>query len=498
MAIHHKYSILTKKNPKISISQEIRSSSRINLNELPLLFSIFSNVNFDKDIKLEELFDFTMFNLALDMNNKFIVLNRSFNPTKCKNVNFVNHKGEQDFITNVSERNLNANSVLQLESYCINLNENMYIQNSMATINSSWISLEISKCNQINRDKAKNPIKCNSNVEKYINLNYNLLLTFRNSYFDPVDYENPEKYYEDTFTYGINPGVHNTITHNFVKNLLVTDYSWILENFYELESVTLRSIENEIGLSQEKLLTLNFDSPKMRNKVIRNYLKIQELIAKIGGLYSAFTLIIKTFIYDYVKFRYKLKYTCENSQIEFHRFKRKNFQTAKLIKNNSVKIQQHNLGNRNDDVNSNLGNKFEKLNSDANIKRTDIKKKQTFKTHNFLKSREDEVQKEETIKNSENNYFKSQKEKINVKIEENETFENSDEEYFKQLQIVLKTLYYAKYFIFRIVSSFKTCKKYNNIGVEYFLGNSNTEKFSFTYYLNKISFIDVNNNFLNY
>ena len=481
--------IYLRKVPNISVSQEIRSISRINLNELPLVYTIFSFENLDTSIKTEELFDITMFNPSLNYKNEFNVLNQSFTSTKCSKAKFSNKQGEQDFVTKVTERNLIANPFLPLESYCLNSNENMYIQNSISTIDSSWITLEINKCNQINRDLVGNPIKCNINLEKYLKLNYFLIITFRNSFFDPVDYYNPQKYYEDTLTYKINPGVHNTISHNFVKNLLVTDYSWILEDFDEIEAVTLRSVNNEIGLSQEKLITLKFDSPKMRNKVIRNYLKIQELFAKIGGLFSAFTIIIKVLIYDYVKFKYRLNYTLENAKIEFDKLKITTPIVKKLSIKNDLKILQHNFDKIKDD-NDNADKNLNKFNSEDDIEIIDKKNNQNLKSQNFLMKKKDEVKRQETIKQFENK-SQSKNEIISKLKEDNIINEHSGEEYYKVLHEILLKLYYAKYLSFRIFSSFKCCKNYKNIGVEYCLSEPNIEKFSFTYYLNKISFIDA-------
>lgn len=58
-------------------------------------------------------------------------------------------------------------------------------------------------------------------------------------------------------------------------------------------------------------MTYTIQVEKISNKITRNYLKVQELIASIGGISNSIFLIVKLFSQNYFRFIY-LKQIREN------------------------------------------------------------------------------------------------------------------------------------------------------------------------------------------
>eukprot|EP00340_Litonotus_pictus_P010960 CAMPEP_0170539816 /NCGR_PEP_ID=MMETSP0209-20121228/104225_1 /TAXON_ID=665100 ORGANISM="Litonotus pictus, Strain P1" /NCGR_SAMPLE_ID=MMETSP0209 /ASSEMBLY_ACC=CAM_ASM_000301 /LENGTH=254 /DNA_ID=CAMNT_0010841959 /DNA_START=776 /DNA_END=1537 /DNA_ORIENTATION=+ len=60
------------------------------------------------------------------------------------------------------------------------------------------------------------------------------------------------------------------------------------------------------------ILSFLIDAPTLTKKTLRNYLKVQELFARVGGLANAFWIIIKILTYHFMKFKYYF-FVYENS-----------------------------------------------------------------------------------------------------------------------------------------------------------------------------------------
>ncbi len=76
---------------------------------------------------------------------------------------------------------------------------------------------------------------------------------------------------------------------------------------------------------------MTFESPPIRTHTSRSYLKIQELFAQFGGLFTRLTILIRVLITNYVNFKYH-QYIVEIV-----------FDNARLEKNNkeNIKIRRH-------------------------------------------------------------------------------------------------------------------------------------------------------------
>ena len=55
------------------------------------------------------------------------------------------------------------------------------------------------------------------------------------------------------------------------------------------------------------IVGINFDSPNLVDDISRSYMKIQDLLAKVGGMINALIIIMKIMTYNYIRFLYLTK-----------------------------------------------------------------------------------------------------------------------------------------------------------------------------------------------
>eukprot|EP00340_Litonotus_pictus_P002639 CAMPEP_0170525642 /NCGR_PEP_ID=MMETSP0209-20121228/11096_1 /TAXON_ID=665100 ORGANISM="Litonotus pictus, Strain P1" /NCGR_SAMPLE_ID=MMETSP0209 /ASSEMBLY_ACC=CAM_ASM_000301 /LENGTH=298 /DNA_ID=CAMNT_0010815001 /DNA_START=57 /DNA_END=952 /DNA_ORIENTATION=- len=130
-----------------------------------------------------------------------------------------------------------------------------------------------------------------------------------NSFNDPGNYTNPVTYFPVNEAVTLDIGSASRLTFSLKKSLVETDIGWILENTLKEEVVTVEDPSKELYIHFVQKLQLKVQVPQRRTKITRNYLKIQELLAKIGGVFNALTIIFQVLLYDYIKFKYKIHYS---------------------------------------------------------------------------------------------------------------------------------------------------------------------------------------------
>ena len=119
------------------------------------------------------------------------------------------------------------------------------------------------------------------------------------SYVDSNDYHNPIKYYINSVNQQMSQGFLKRNFIRFANNEYTADNGWMLEekivhNFINLDSIKLEINGQAIDDMQKgEIYWITIESPQLKTSYFRNYLKIQELFAKIGGLINAIMIIVK-------------------------------------------------------------------------------------------------------------------------------------------------------------------------------------------------------------
>ncbi len=104
---------------------------------------------------------------------------------------------------------------------------------------------------------------------------------------------------------------------SLTNNIYKSDNGWILEDYKIYEYVTLseRSLDinpNDGIATKGQMFNISIDSPNLRQITIRNYMKIQELIAKVGGLVKGISIAIQLITFHFLRIQY-LKYVYKKS-----------------------------------------------------------------------------------------------------------------------------------------------------------------------------------------
>ena len=278
-----------KKTPVVSSSSEYIAASRINITDIPVIISIHNIYGAPYNDNLEEIFEFEIENMKI---NQYVVTtdDKFKGNNDCNPDNFTSHK---DYVAKTVEMAKQANMRL----ICLNMKENLYVQNEYVANDSSFISLHIKKCDPNKR-------KCVDKLEEITTIAYVVIRTL-DSYIDPTNYLNPVIYFEQSFTQQIgNKFLKNTF-FRFSIGEITTNYGWLFDDNKFLNYNYISSIKEDINPSLDNsLYWITFESPQIRIKTVRSYLKITEVFARVGGLYTGIIILLTTFLQNYSQFKF--------------------------------------------------------------------------------------------------------------------------------------------------------------------------------------------------
>jgi len=288
--------IYERKMPITASSQAFLSpaDTQISLTEIPLIITFHRNgglplLNYDK-----------IFQMEMQILNVFQNATTSTKAypgfIECDSNNYgINQDYVNKTVSNLIQQGLSPK--------CLNYKNDLYFQNDYSANNSTALHFRFKICNN---QKNKNCLPY-SQVTNPSN-RYFIKLTYLNSYYDPMNYSNPFSYYEDALTQQVSTSFSKRNFLRFAKNILDTDLGWIFENIQTATYISLKSIYSDVNpISDDIIYIITLESPKVVSKSTRSYLKAQELLAKIGGLFNGCYIIIMSIIYYYVKIEYYIQ-----------------------------------------------------------------------------------------------------------------------------------------------------------------------------------------------
>lgn len=286
--------IYERKIPVVASSEEYVDESLVYLKNLPIVFSFKTDTSNFVDI--EDYFDIQIDHITVDETR----VNRKDQSLKIEECNFskFNQHGK------IFEDNRKGNL---LKSYCMTFKEDTFLRNNLGTINSKYMRLNFFKCGE----KYKNK-KCAEDMNDIVLI---LSIGFINSYIDSSDYKEPVKYFEDYLHVPLSSKVQKANYLLFTNDVFYSDNGWILEDIKKIDYIALSNTYPDINLLPDdmmnKIYALILQSPQLRKKTTRNYMKVQELFAKIGGIANMFTIMVKILSYSFLRYKY-LMYISEN------------------------------------------------------------------------------------------------------------------------------------------------------------------------------------------
>lgn len=308
--------IYERKTPILMNGEEIvgREGSTISLSEFPFIISMSGKFGVPIKQDYRSLFnvDVLYMNTASDGKLSFELF---YGFSECIIENYSNDI--QDKVTEIIE-GIKKNSWNPL---CIfhQGKEDFAIANPYSSRDSAAIFFRLTDCNEDKRESAnyanknkdifKSAPKCDPN-RRIVSDSFFLKFDLINSYYNFKSYSSPINNYLYSFTKTLGYGITNSSKMHFGIEKLNSDNGWLFESIAESKIFYFSSSESSTFMmsSDKEIFMLGVG---VNNKIkisYRSYMKIQELFAKIGGLFNAFFLIIKLALYDYVRYEFHIKY----------------------------------------------------------------------------------------------------------------------------------------------------------------------------------------------
>ena len=471
--------IFLREVPIVMNSKEILTDSFISINEIPMFFLLSTKIG-EPIMNVTSYFDLVVKHLYI--NSKYEYITESILLTEQCDVNsFINFP--------IMKNAFDQTKLYGFQLYCPDYNQNITIRNTLESNVFSVIRIEVNKCSEELRNSGiyNNDISKASKCAKEIpdHVFGSVTIAMYDSFFDPKNYTNPLK----SFSKGIMNSIGKTLAKNIYieisKNLLISDVGWIIEN-REIQNANFISVTKEdvyVPTSNE-VFAFNIGSPKFRENTLRSYMKVQELFAKIGGLFNAFSIIVKVLLYNYVNFKFRYFYSKflfelvdDKGKDVYSNCKLKNDNNAQLIFNNLNSSEEghkvENKKNSNKSLNKNSQND-NKLNCSPLEKEND----KVEETEKFSKIKKSEISSYNQIK-SNNNFL----------IKDNQVLLKKIDNLQKTEEMTIEDLSYLSYIRYNYLCC-KTKKK--NLSMVKLISPSVSYKFSFENYLFTIKNLEIN------
>jgi hypothetical protein len=360
--------IYQREYPDVLIIKEILDNQVVELTDFPIMIFI-KDLEGKSSEKFIENINITITFTDISLEN--VVTEEEMHSLKsCNESDYPIHKDKLSQIL----KSANQNNEIP---YCINTSKDSKIKNQLDQINSSSLSLKFEMCNKIENSNC--PVT-------------NLLVVIKlfNSFVVPKNYTTPMNYFQDYYVGRLDSGMGYETYISLSYQELISDNGWILSESVNSKSISVHSIKEEHFPSSEvSFLNFYFDITRYHEITYRKYMKIQELFAKLGGLYNFLTILIYVILYDYTLFKYRVKYLKCSLEIE------EKIQLSKGLNpeiNNNKLVNKFNLDEYNNQIFNNLKikpNEGEELFSKSVI--TLVKNNENLNLNNFNAKNADEI-----------------------------------------------------------------------------------------------------------
>lgn len=275
-----------KNEPSITESQNFNSNSELELGaNRGLMFAFRNNAGnlIEKDY-FTKLKSSGVLSTIVDSNveeqNEYSLMMAS-----CDNTEF-------DFITKYS-----PGDIITQKSFCIKTH-NIYprIKNPYRYFNSALFTVYLSICENMNSSDCSTLRNMVKSIDVY----------YVDTYLDPFDYSNPIKYFLNNSIVDVSVKFGTDIYFSIKNSIFESDNGWIFSTnnskaFFEI------NIANKITTTTSYYIGINFSVSQTSSQYKRQYLKIQDIIASVGGFVNGFIIVCKVLFIDYFEFLYLMK-----------------------------------------------------------------------------------------------------------------------------------------------------------------------------------------------
>ena len=275
--------------PSAFVSETYTESSKVDLNKFTITITIFDfNLNLIKNP--QAYFDINPYRETYLVGKTiFADVDPNFKIVQCEERHFENWKEKvsNDFIMNEVE-----------SAICIDYDKNGYFENKYGTLTGTLIDFDFAVCDRSVRE-------CPEDLEQMTENNY-IEIHFLNSYVDYSNYESPIKYYVDSISQQTN---FHQLKRTFVdinESVLITDQGWIFKDevlikYYSLVDYRKERVNTPSDTPNE-IYWISFSAPQIFKTHFRSYLKIQDLLAHVGGIINILIMGSKVLFYFVFEF----------------------------------------------------------------------------------------------------------------------------------------------------------------------------------------------------
>ena len=264
--------------------------SLVNLKDMPMFFN-FVDMYGNAYSNPEDYFTFFIETVLTDENFNVQYMDPTFGLTPCK-LDLFDEEHHQYLKDVFVEGNL---------FFCFEYKDTSQAKNIMGSPDAVLNILNFAKCNP-------NTKTCADDLDTILT-DFYISFYYLESYFDQKNYKNSHQRYLNSKIFKASNGLYRRQNIKFQHHELITDKGWIIEDIQTESLITFESIITDVNFASEAegiyknlLLDLAFTSSLVKPIVSRNYLKVQELLARIGGFFNACLVIFTIISADYIEF----------------------------------------------------------------------------------------------------------------------------------------------------------------------------------------------------
>lgn len=284
--------IYERNNPIVSISYSNLDYSLINLSEFPLMFYI-SDFNGNLVSNFEDFYLPEIRSISMSQKGIIYEQNHSISIVDCRTRIFdINVQNEVNLELSKRDHPL----------FCLDSMGPGYFSNLYFTNNSTNLNLGF---------RLKCRVEGDSNC-LLTNSSRILTILHLNSFIDIHNVNNPVISYMDQISIALQDTVYRRYYFRIRKDVFIYDNGWIFEEKISKEFIKLDTVipddlnSSSNGQDSYMIFLLTLESPNIKQISSRYYLKIQDLLAKIGGFTNATIILIRILSYNYLRFSYLL------------------------------------------------------------------------------------------------------------------------------------------------------------------------------------------------
>lgn len=275
--------------PLVTNSETLKDTSVIYLKDLPMLFGFFDS----SGNQILDPFDIISISVNKVYIKENITLQYSESFTFCSSQMYPKYSEVIDTMLKVSP----------YKFICYNSTINESIRNKLGDYDSITYMIEVSSCDTTKR-------KCHPDLQKILQGFY-AVVYYVNEYLNPKNYNKPLSSSIESISQLLANGYTKYHYLRTAENTFSSDNGWLRESLNLATYNSLFSLTSDINTSVKGLYSgrdvyysLSLEAAKVTKLTYRSYIKITDVLSKIGGLITVIFYALKPIISFYSNFKY--------------------------------------------------------------------------------------------------------------------------------------------------------------------------------------------------